>query len=323
MVAGHSLMTATSIGITVYPMDGDSPETMLKNADSALYEAKRNGRNTFSFFTHRMQDEANKRHWIDSELSTAVKQHHLHLYYQPIIALDTMKLVGAEALLRWKHPLKGFIPPDTFIPIAEQNGMIGELSEWVFKTGIADWERSNLASGMELSLSFNLSAAQFVDHVHIEEMVQLLKHSGLAKKYQVMIEITESLKLSDNQQYIDILKRLRECGCKIAIDDFGTGYSSLSYLKRMPVDIIKIDKSFVRDITSDPTDAAMVRAILQMADAFGMKTVAEGVETPEQLDFLREHGCNFAQGFLFSKPVPLVEFSAFADDLAKTHDIET
>ena len=323
MVAGHSLMTATSIGITVYPMDGDSPETMLKNADSALYEAKRNGRNTFSFFTHRMQDEANKRHWIDSELSTAVKQQHLHLYYQPIIALDTMKLVGAEALLRWKHPLKGFIPPDTFIPIAEQNGMIGELSEWVFKTGIADWERSNLSSGMELSLSFNLSAAQFVDHVHIEEMVQLLKHSGLAKKYQVMIEITESLKLSDNQQYIDILKRLRECGCKIAIDDFGTGYSSLSYLKRMPVDIIKIDKSFVRDITSDPTDAAMVRAILQMADAFGMKTVAEGIETPEQLDFLREHGCNFAQGFLFSKPVPLVEFSAFAEDLAKTHVVET
>ena len=316
IVAGHTLLTATSIGITVYPMDGDSPETMLKNADSALYEAKRNGRNTFCFFTHRMQDEANKRHWIDSELSTAVTQERLHLYYQPIMALDTMTLVGAEALLRWQHPLKGFIPPDTFIPVAEQNGMIGHLSQWVFETGLADWARWSQESGMQLSLSFNLSAAQFVDRDHIEEMLNLLKHSGLAGQQRVIVEITESLKLSDNEEYVDILKRLRQYGCRIAIDDFGTGYSSLSYLKRMPVDIIKIDKSFVRDITSDPTDAAMVCAILQMAKAFGMMTVAEGVETSEQLDFLRRHGCNYAQGFLFSKPVPLADFSAFAQDPA-------
>jgi two-component system CheB/CheR fusion protein len=317
LIAGHTLLTATSIGITVYPMDGDSPETMLKNADSALYEAKRNGRNTFCFFTHRMQDEANKRHWIDSELSTAVTQERLHLYYQPIIALDSMTLIGAEALLRWQHPIKGFIPPDTFIPIAEQNGMISQLSQWVFETGLADWERWNQESGTQLSLSFNLSAAQFVDRDHIEEMVQLLKNSGLAERHQIIVEITESLKLSDNEEYVDILKRLRQYGCRIAIDDFGTGYSSLSYLKRMPVDVIKIDKSFIRDITADPTDAAMVRAILQMAKAFGMSTVAEGVETEQQLDFLREHGCNFAQGFLFSKPVPLADFSEYAQDLAR------
>jgi two-component system CheB/CheR fusion protein len=317
LVAGHTLMTATSIGITVYPMDGDSPETMLKNADSALYEAKRNGRNTFCFFTHRMQDEANKRHWIDSELSTAVTQQRLHLYYQPIMALDTMALVGAEALLRWQHPLKGFIPPDTFIPIAEQNGMIGQLSQWVMETGLADWERWSRETGRQLSLSFNLSAAQFVDREHIEKMVRLLKDSGLASQRRVIVEITESLKLCDNEEYVDILKRLRQYGCRIAIDDFGTGYSSLSYLKRMPVDIIKIDKSFVQDITSDPTDAAMVCAILQMAKAFGMTTVAEGVETAEQLEFLRRHGCKYAQGFLFSRPVSLGEFSAFAQDLAK------
>ena len=314
VVSGHKLVTATSIGITVYPMDGDSPEVMLKNADSALYEAKKNGRNTFCFFTHRMQDEANKRHWIDSELSTAVTQERLHVYYQPIMQLDTMTLAGAEALLRWQHPVKGFIPPDIFIPIAEQNGMIGKLSQWVFETGLADWNRWTRESGTRLSLSFNLSAAQFVARDHIDQLVKLLCANGLAHEHQVMIEITESLKLSDNEEYVDILKQLRQCGCRIAIDDFGTGYSSLSYLKRMPVDIIKIDKSFVRDITVDPTDAAMVRAILQMAHAFGMKTVAEGVETPEQLAFLREHGCNYAQGFLFSKPVPFDEFSAFAQE---------
>jgi two-component system CheB/CheR fusion protein len=265
LIAGHTLQTATSIGITVYPMDGDSPETLLKNADSALYEAKRNGRNTFCFFTHHMQDQANIRHWIDSELSTAVTQKRLHLYYQPIMALDTMTLVGAEALLRWQHPLKDFIPPDTFIPIAEQNGMIGQLSQWVFETGLADWERWNQGASMQLSLSFNLSAAQFVDRDHIKRMLKLLKDSGLASQHGVIIEITESLKLSDNEEYIEILQQFRQYGCRIAIDDFGTGYSSLSYLKRMPVDIIKIDKSFVRDIISDPTDAAMVRAILQMA----------------------------------------------------------
>jgi two-component system CheB/CheR fusion protein len=320
-VAGHTLQPSTSIGITVYPLDGDSPATMLKNADSALYEAKKNGRNTFCFFTHRMQDEANKRHWIDSELSTAVEQERLHLYYQPIIQLDTMVLAGAEALLRWQHPHKGFIPPDTFIPIAEQNGMIVKLSDWVFQTGLAEWERWSRESGTRLSLSFNLSAAQFVARDHIEQLVKLLSDGGLAHRHQVMIEITESFKLSDNEEYVDILRQLRQCGCRIAIDDFGTGYSSLSYLKRMPVDIIKIDKSFVRDITSDPTDAAMVRAILQLAVSFGMKTVAEGVETAEQLVFLQEYGCNYAQGFFFSKPVPFANFMAFAQDAGNSSEV--
>jgi two-component system CheB/CheR fusion protein len=316
MVAGHSILTAASIGITVYPMDGDSPEALMKNADSAMYAAKKNGRNSFCFFTHQMQDDANKRHWIDSELSTALEQERLHLYYQPILRLDTMALAGAEALLRWQHPVKSFIPPDVFIPVAEQNGMIGKLSQWVFTTGLADWERWIDESATRQSLAINLSAAQFVTPEHIKQLLQLLRDSKLAQSNQVTIEITESLRLSDNEEYVDILRQMREYGCKIAIDDFGTGYSSLSYLKRMPIDIIKIDKSFVRDISSDPTDAAMVRAILQMARAFGMTTVAEGVETPEQLAFLQEHGCNYAQGFLFSKPVPFPEFAAYARGLA-------
>ena len=321
LVAGHTLQTATSIGITVYPMDGDTPESMLKNADSAMYEAKKNGRDTFCFFTTRMQDEANKRHWIDSELNSAVSNERLHVYYQPIIRLDTMALAGAEALLRWQHPTKGFIPPDVFIPVAEQNGVIGKMSQWVFETGLADWEGWLRESGTQMSLSFNLSAAQFVARNHIEQMVKLLADSRLARENKITVEITESLKLSDNTDYIDILNRLRECGCRVAMDDFGTGYSSLSYLKRMPIDIIKIDKSFVCDITSDPTDAATVRAILQMASAFGMATVAEGVETEEQLAFLQKHGCDFAQGFLFSKPVPFSDFTAFARNWSTANGI--
>jgi len=318
MIAGHSIQTAISIGITVYPMDGDSPETLMKNADSAMYAAKKNGRNSFCFFTHQMQDDANKRHWIDSELSTALEQNRMHLYYQPILRLDTMALAGAEALLRWHHPVKSFIPPDVFIPVAEQNGMIGKLSQWVFNTGLADWERWLQESFTGHTLAINVSAAQFVTPEHIKQLLQLLRESKLAQSNQITIEITESLRLSDNEGYLDILRQMRQYGCKIAIDDFGTGYSSLSYLKRMPIDIIKIDKSFVRDINSDPTDAAMVRAILQMARAFGLTTVAEGVETPEQLAFLQEHGCNCAQGFLFSKPVPFGDFTAYAKGLEKS-----
>lgn len=317
MVAGHTLQTTASIGITVYPMDGATPEILLKNADNAMYEAKKNGRNTFCFFTHHMQEVVNQRHWIDRELGAAVPAEHLTLYYQPIIRLDTMALGGAEALLRWHHPVKGFIPPEAFVPVAEQSGRIGKLSQWVINTGLEDWARDEFAGDDNLSLSFNLSAAQFVVRDHIEKIVRLLETSELARRNLITIEITESLKLSDNAEYVEILKRLRQCGCRIAIDDFGSGYSSLSYLKRMPIDIIKIDKSFVRDITSDAADAAMVRAILQMAEAFGMDTVAEGVETAEQLAFLQTHGCSYAQGHFFSKAIPYPEFSTYARDVSQ------
>ena len=268
VIAGHTLQTAGSMGITVYPMDGDTPEAMLKNADSAMYEAKKQGRNTFCFFTHRMQDEANKRHWIDRELTAAVTGERLHVYYQPIIDLDQMTLVGAEALIRWDHPVKGFIPPDIFIPVAEQNGMIPVLSQRVFSAGLADWEHWIGKCKKNHSISFNMSAAEFVLRDHIEGLLRLLRNRPNSSDYSVQIEITESLKLSDNEEYMGILRKLRDCGCRIAIDDFGTGYSSLSYLKRMPVDTIKIDKSFVQDVTSDPTDAAMVLAILRMAANF-------------------------------------------------------
>jgi two-component system CheB/CheR fusion protein len=311
-VSEQTVQSGTSIGITVYPMDGDTPEALMKNADSAMYEAKKNGRNNFCFFTHRMQDEANQRLWIGNELSRAVMDDCLNLHYQPIVRLDDMTLTGAEALLRWQHPAKGMIAPDVFIPVAEQNGAIVRLGEWVFGRGIEDWEQLPKNLPEPLALAFNLSVAQFVTNGHIAELLKRLSAHPLARSGRVTIEITESLRLSDNETYVDILHQFRDCGCRIAIDDFGTGYSSLSYLKRMPIDIIKIDKSFVRDITTDPADATMIRAMLQMASAFGMQTVAEGVETEAQLDFLRKHGCDFAQGYLFSKPVPFAEFGRIA-----------
>ncbi len=312
VVAERTLQTAASIGVTVYPMDGDSVETLLKNADSAMYEAKKSGRNNYCFFTQKMQDEANRRHWIDSELALAIRQNHMELHYQPIIRIETQAIVGAEALLRWKHPVKGYIPPDIFIPVAEQNGLIGKLTTWALEQGIADWETWSQLAGNDPVLSFNLSSALFVARDQIEQILLRLRESSLAAKRQLTVEITESLKLSDNREYIEFLRKLQLDGCRIAIDDFGTGYSSLSYLKRMPVDIIKIDRSFIRDIASDPADASMIRAMLQMANAFGLETVAEGVETPEQLAFLRSNGCTYAQGNLFGKAVCMAEFSNLA-----------
>ena len=280
-IAGHTLQTATSIGITVYPMDGDTPDILLKNADSAMYEAKKNGRNTYCFFTHRMQDESNKRLWIDTELLATMQQERIQVHYQPIVRLSDMRIVGAEALAHWHHPARGLIPAEVFVPVAEQNGMIVQLGQTVFEIGIADW-KALAAEPHPLALSFNLSAAQFVAHNHIAILLNMLADTRLGEKHRVTIEITESLKLFDSADYLETLNRFRACGCLIAIDDFGTGHSSLSYLTRIPVDIIKIDKSFVQKITSAPNHAAMVRAILQMAASFELETVAEGVETTEQ-----------------------------------------
>jgi two-component system CheB/CheR fusion protein len=322
VVAERTLQTAASIGVTVYPMDGDSVETLLKNADSAMYEAKKNGRNNYCFFTHKMQDEANRRHWIDSELALALRQGHMELHYQPIVRIDTHAIVGAEALLRWNHPTKGNIPPDVFIPIAEQNGMIGKLTDWALDRGISDWRSWSQSVEHGQSLSFNLSSALFVARDHVEKVLLRLRECSLTDQLLLTVEITESLKLSDNHEYVELLRSLRRSGCRIAIDDFGTGYSSLSYLKRMPVDIIKIDKSFVHDIATDPADAAMIRAMLQMANAFGLETVAEGVETAEQLAFLRANGCTYAQGYHFGKAVPHADFSrmvARAEVARNTH----
>jgi EAL domain-containing protein (putative c-di-GMP-specific phosphodiesterase class I) len=236
-----------------------------------------------------------------------MQQERIQVHYQPIVRLSDMRIVGAEALAHWHHPARGLIPAEVFVPVAEQNGMIVQLGQTVFEIGIADW-KALAAEPHPLALSFNLSAAQFVAHNHIASLLNMLADTRLGEKHRITIEITESLKLFDSADYLETLNRFRACGCLIAIDDFGTGHSSLSYLTRIPVDIIKIDKSFVQKIASAPNHAAMVRAILQMAASFELETVAEGVETTEQLEFLKAHGCGYAQGFLLAHPMPFDEF---------------
>ncbi len=305
--AGHALQTSASIGITVYPMDGDTPERLLKNADSAMYEAKKHGRNTYCFFTQEMQDEANRRHWISSEMAAAIQAGQMQLHYQPIIQVADRRIVGAEALLRWRHPAHGQISPEVFIPIAEQNGSILQISDWVFKSGLKAWgEYSQAHPG--LRISFNMSAAEFVSREHIDGLLSLLRESDLSAQGNVSIEITESVKFSDYTDYIETLNKFRQTGCGVAIDDFGTGFSSISYLKKMPIDVVKIDRSFVRDIGHSESGDAMIRALIQMVLAMSKACIAEGVETREQFEFLKACGCTYAQGFLFGRAMSLAEF---------------
>lgn len=308
VIAGHTLQTGVSIGITTYPADGKSTDALMKNADSAMYESKHLGRNTFCFFTQRMQDDANRRQWLITELANALPLQQIHLHYQPIIDLVTMQIIGAEALLRWHHPQKGSISPDQFIPIAEQNGLISTLSEWVLDTGLSQAREIREKFNPNFHIAVNISMAEFLSKSHTKWLRQTFENSELAQQGGCTLELTESIKLIDNDDYRNTLARIKECGCKIALDDFGTGQSSLSYIKQVAVDIIKIDKSFIRDIAIDPSDAAMVQAILKMAKAFNLSCVAEGVENEEQLKFLKENGCEYAQGYLFGKAMPFDEF---------------
>jgi two-component system CheB/CheR fusion protein len=310
-IAGHTVQTGASIGITAYPSDGDSTDTLMKNADSAMYAAKHRGRNTFCFFTQSMQDEANKRQWMTSELSSALHRRQMQVYYQPVIDLTSMQVVGAEALLRWNHPQKGLILPDQFIAVAEQTGLIGSFSEWIIDTCLEDAQALMQTFERKYHLAINISMAEFLSKAHMEWLFEKLEANALVREQLVTLELTESIKLIDNDEYAVALAQIKASGCKIALDDFGTGQSSLNYIKRVPVDIIKIDKSFVRDIAVDPSDAAMVRAILKLAKAFNLSTIAEGVESQEQLAFLKLNGCESAQGFLFSEALPYQQFIEF------------
>ena len=310
---GHTLQISSSIGITMYPIDGSSSDVLMKNADNAMYESKKCGRNIASFFTQEMQDKVNKDHWIEQELNKSFHKKQLELHYQPVIDIQEMKVIGAEALSRWPHPQKGLIPPIDFIPVAENCGLIHDLSQWVFDTGL---DAANSWAD-DLSIAINLSVAQFSSNGYLDNLLTQIKNSPLSKKNRIIIEITESLELVENAKYLRILKELKESGCRIAIDDFGTGYSSLSYLSRLPIDIIKIDQSFIRDIAFDKADRTMVKVIIQIAKELGLETIAEGVETQEQLEFLIENGCDNVQGYLFSPACPQEKFAQYVENFNK------
>ena len=298
----HELFLTTSIGIAVYPLDDLSATGLLKNAAIALNRSKDVGGDTYQFYTTSMNAQSLQHLMLSNALHHALTRDELQLHYQPQINLKSGEICGMEALLRWHHPQLGNISPVEFIPIAEKTSLIIAIGEWVLRTACQQsiaWQLEGLPA---LPIAVNLSGRQFSQHNLSQIITHILTQTGLAP-HLLELEITESTLIQDTQASIATLKALTQLGIRISIDDFGTGYSSLSYLKRFPINAIKIDQSFVRDIHTDPEDAAIVSAIIAMAKSLGMKTIAEGVETAEQLAFLQQRECDNIQGYLFSKPL--------------------
>ena len=306
-VSGQDIYIRASIGVAIYPDDGKEVETLLKNADTAMYQAKRSGRDTFRCYTNQMNSQFAKRLSMETRLKQAVERGQLVLHYQPKLDIrDNCQLVGFEALVRWEQPGFGLIPPDEFIPIAEDSGLIIPIGEWVLDTACAqirEWRARGRQAG---HVGVNLSFQQFNQQGLVRQILNALQRHSIAPD-ALELELTESTVMHDVDSNTVILRNLKEVGISLSIDDFGTGYSSLSYLKQLPLDALKIDRSFVKDITTDSNDAAIIRAIIALGKTLDLDIVAEGVETPEQLEYLRQHGCDFAQGYLFSKPVPADE----------------
>lgn len=303
VVKTYELHTGASIGISIYPHDGEDVATLMKNSDTAMYHAKESGRNNYQFFAAQMNVVAAERLLLETNLRHALERNEFLLYYQPIVLCGSGEVVGAEALLRWQQPELGWISPAKFIPVAEDTGLIGPLGEWVFKTACLQVRRWLDAGYAMPYVAINLSTRQFRQRNLLQMIARIMSDAGVEPQH-IEIEITESLLMERTEETISKLQALSDMGIRISIDDFGTGYSSLSYLKRFPIDKLKIDQSFVRDVATDPDDAAIVVAIIAMAHSLDMKVVAEGVETPEQYAFLRGHGCDECQGYYFSKPLP-------------------
>jgi diguanylate cyclase (GGDEF)-like protein/PAS domain S-box-containing protein len=303
VIDGKSLHTPPSIGISLYPDDGRDVDTLMKQADTAMYKVKSAGRNDWMFYTPRMNDEVQERLGLEGDLHLALARGEFLLHYQPQWDASGTRLFGWEALLRWCHPERGLIPPDKFIPIAEETGLILPLGEWVLATACAEIRRWEDAGLGRYNIGVNLSARQFRQQALGERIEATLAATGLAPD-RLELEITESVLMEDADAATAILRKLKRRGVRMAIDDFGTGYSSLAYLKAFPIDKLKIDRSFVRDIATDPNDAAIVSAIISMARSMGLTTIAEGVESEKQQAFLLEKGCAEIQGYLLGKPMP-------------------
>lgn len=300
---GHRLVVTPSIGVTMFPQDGRSSEDLLMNADSAMYRAKSSGRNNHKFYSDTMRIRSLARLGIENELRDAMAAEQFSLHYQPKVDLKSWTVVGAEALIRWQHPERGWISPGEFIPVAEESGLIVPIGNWVLHEAcqqVRRWQDTLLG---DLRVSVNISSEQIYTDNLMQTVKSALHENGIGAE-SLELEITESLLMRDVDSTIETLNKFKELGLSISIDDFGTGYSSLSYLTRFPIDTLKIDQSFVRDLHIDSDDAAICAAILAMARKLNLNVVAEGVELEEQLKFLRSHGCNQIQGYLYSKPLP-------------------
>ncbi|MDP1593806.1 MAG: EAL domain-containing protein [Gallionella sp.] len=308
----YELVTTVSIGIALYPHDGQDFETLSRNADAAMYRVKQSTRNDYRFFTEEMQQHSVRALLLVNALRHALTRNELELYYQPQLAMQDGRIVGAEALLRWLHPELGMISPAEFIPIAEESGQIMQIGEWVLRTAVNQLKRWMDEGMPPMVVAVNLSAVQFRHPNLLNLVTQILEEAQLAPEY-LELELTEATAMDDPNAAIEVMNKLHESGIRMSIDDFGTGYSSLSYLKKFKVYKLKIDQSFVRDLSDDQEDKAIVTAIINMASSLGMHTIAEGVETASQLAFLRLQGCDESQGYYFSKPLTVSQFAAFVN----------
>ncbi|MGP0043217.1 MAG: putative bifunctional diguanylate cyclase/phosphodiesterase [Syntrophobacteraceae bacterium] len=303
IIAGHEIFMTGSIGITVYPMDGQDPDTLLKNADAAMYSAKEQGRNNYQFYSEAMNASSFKRLSLENGLRKALDREEFVLHYQPMVDINSGRIVAMEALLRWNHPELGTVSPADFIPLAEETGLIISIGEWVLNTACI-YNKTLQEMGLPPKrIAVNISSVQFRSQILIETITRALKISGLDAPW-LEIELTESSIMKNMEASSDILRELKQMGLRVAIDDFGTGYSSLAYLKRFPLDILKIDRSFIRDIPGDPDNEAIATAIIAMAHSLNLEVIAEGVETENQLAFMRSHECDGVQGYFFSPALP-------------------
>ncbi len=312
LLEGNTTYTSVSIGATFYPDDAKSTDALLQNADAAMFKAKEMGRDTYCFFTPEMNSRAQERHDLEVAMHHALEKEHFVLHYQPIVDPLTKKVVSTESLVRWADPEKGLIPPGKFIPVAEDTGLIVPMGEWILRKACTDCAQWNKENNLPIGVSVNLSSRQFQRSDIFALVKESLETTGLMPE-KLTLEITESLLVDDDSEVLKTLRNIRNLGVKLSIDDFGTGYSSLSYLKHFPITTLKIDRSFINEVLSDPEDAALTQAILSMAQSLNLKVIAEGVEDAGQVEYLVDRNCDLIQGFHYSKPLPLNELTdAFA-----------
>ena len=302
-IYGHEIFVSFSVGIAQYPWDGDTAETLIKNADTALYYAKKHSKSSFRFYDKQMSREISDELRLQNELRKAFENHEFELFYQAQVDAATKNIVGAEALLRWNHPQKGLLTPDKFIDVAEKNSLIFDLGKWIIEQACADRARWNKLGIESIFLTINVSGRQFMEENFVEHIIETLEKNEI-RSHQIGLEITERVLIEEMNIVQDVFKQLKRMNIKLCLDDFGTGYSSLSYLKRFPIDTIKIDSSFIKDVPYNEEACSLVKAILAIGHSLKMNTVAEGVENEAQYIALKDWGCESIQGFYFNKPMP-------------------